>query len=127
MLAVVFDEVGSDVVVGIYQKAASGEVVLVINKLNLLEVYYDLVRSQGPEDADRFYEHVKDSPIVIKHDISDRVFREAGRLKASCRISLADSIALAQALTSGANLLTADHHEFGVVEKQENITVHWTR
>ena len=127
MLAVVFDEVGSDVVVGIYEKAASGEVLLVMNKLNLLEVYYDLLRSQGPENADRFFEQVNNSPIEIRHEMSDRVFREAGRLKASYRISLADSIALAEALASDANLLTADHHEFGVIEKQENIIVHWIR
>ena len=52
---------------------------------------------------------------------------EAGRLKATYRISLADSIALAEASVSGGILLTADHHELELVEKNENIVFHWIR
>ena len=40
MLAVLSNEPGADVVEEIYEKAASGDVVLAMNKLNLLEVYY---------------------------------------------------------------------------------------
>jgi predicted nucleic acid-binding protein len=42
----------------------------------------------------------------------EEIFMEAGRLKASYKISLADSILLAESIISGGTLLTADHHEF---------------
>jgi predicted nucleic acid-binding protein len=127
MLAVIFDEVGSDAVAGIYEKSENKEVVLIINKLNLLEVYYDLVRSQGKESADKFYEQVKKSPIIVKHEITDEVFEEAGRLKATYKISLADSIALAETSVHDGELLTSDHHEFDAIEKRERIKFCWIR
>jgi len=127
MLAVLANEQGADVVEGIYKKAASGEVVLTMNKLNLLEVYYDLVRTYGKGRADSFYDDIKHMPIRIYHEISDDVFREAGRLKASYKISLADAVALAQASVLGGQLLTADHHEFGAIEGHENIRFCWIR
>jgi predicted nucleic acid-binding protein len=59
--------------------------------------------------------------------ISDEIFLEAGRLKASYKISLADSIVLAEALVTNAKLLTADHHEFDVIEENEEILFLWIR
>ena len=52
---------------------------------------------------------------------------EAGRLKATYKISLADSVALAEAFVSGGTLLTADHHELDVIEKHEKIQFQWIR
>ena len=98
-----------------------------MNKLNLLEVYYDVYRSVGKENADDVLSEFMKRPVTIVSEISDEVFTEAGRLKASYRISLADSIVLAEASVSGASLLTADHHEFDAVEKTERIKFHWIR
>ena len=127
MLAVLSNERGADVVEGVYEKAASGEAILTMNKLNLLEVYYGLVREYGRERADGFYNDVKRMPIHIYHEISDDVFKEAGQLKASYRISLADSVALAQTLVLGGELLTCDHHEFDVIDGKEKISFAWIR
>ena len=127
MLAVLANEPGADEVERIYEKAAAGEAVLTMNKLNLLEVYYDFLRSYGKERADIFFKEVKNMPIHIYHEITDAVFTEAGRLKVSYKISLADSIALAQAIVSGGELLTADHHEFDVIEGKEDIRFYWIR
>jgi predicted nucleic acid-binding protein len=69
----------------------------------------------------------KRSPIAVDHEITDEIFAEAGRLKASYKISLADAIALAEASVSGGALLTADHHEFDVVEKNEKFQFQWIR
>ena len=93
----------------------------------LLEVYYDLCRAYGKERADGFLDEIKQSPIVVNHEISDEIFTEAGRLKASYRISLADSVALAQAIVSGGALITCDHHEFDVIETKESIDFVWIR
>ncbi|MCL2197653.1 MAG: PIN domain-containing protein [Defluviitaleaceae bacterium] len=127
MLAVLADEKGADMVEAIYEKAAEGKVTLAINKVNLLEVYYDLLRAYGIMYADTFYNDVKRLPIQIFHELSDEVFKEAGRLKITYKISLADSFALAQAIVSNGSLLTSDHHEFDVIEGKEKINFAWIR
>ena len=55
------------------------------------------------------------------------LFAEAGRLKASYKISFADSFALAQTIVSGGELLTSDRHEFEVIEGKEDIRFVWIR
>lgn len=42
-------------------------------------------------------------------------------------MSVADSIALGEAITRNAYLSTCDHHEFDIVEKQEHIRFDWIR
>jgi len=98
-----------------------------MNKLNLMEVYYGTYRSCGKDNADRMLSSLKTAPISVKQEITDDIFFEASRLKVSYKISLADSIALAEASTSGGELLTADHHEFDIVEKNEKIKFCWIR
>jgi predicted nucleic acid-binding protein len=70
---------------------------------------------------------IKKLPVVINREISDELFITAGKLKASYRMSIADSIALAEAFVSDGMLLTADHHELDVVEHCENIKFYWIR
>jgi predicted nucleic acid-binding protein len=53
---------------------------------------------------------------------------EAGRIKSFYKISLADSIAIAEASVTGGVLLTCDHHEMDKVERRENnIKFRWIR
>jgi predicted nucleic acid-binding protein len=59
--------------------------------------------------------------------LEDAVFKEAGRLKAIYRISLADSLALAEAKTRGARIMTADHHEFDTLDKKGEVAFLWIR
>jgi len=126
LLAVARNEDGASIVVEAYRKAANGEIELLINRVNLLEVYYDFYRYKGKGYANDFVKKVKQSVIQIS-EFDETIFEEAGRLKASYKISLADSIALAQALISGGELLTADHHEFDVIEGKEEIRFRWIR
>jgi predicted nucleic acid-binding protein len=81
----------------------------------------------GKERADAILEEIKKSPITIISEITDEVFAKAGRLKASYKISLADSIALAEASASGGTLVTSDHHEFDIIQKSEPIAFYWIR
>ena len=128
LIAFLRDEKGADVVGDIYDKACTGDLILVINKINLLEIYYDFYRSRGAKYANDQLENIKRSEIII-YEFTDKAFLEAGRLKATYKISLADSIALAQAVISKGTLLTADHHEFDVIEesKQVNVSFRWIR
>jgi predicted nucleic acid-binding protein len=121
------DETGAEKVSAMINRAYKGEIGISINKLNLLEVYYDTYRSHGKKTADTMLVSVKELPLTIISDMSDSVFAEAGRLKATYKISLADAVALAATSVLEGRLVTADHHEFDVIEQKENIRFHWIR
>ena len=95
--------------------------------MNLLEVYYSSFREYGKEQANKLLSYISNSPIEIIPEISDPVFEEAGRFKASYQISLADSIALAEAFVQKAKLVTSDHHEFDIIESKEDFKFLWVR
>ncbi|MCL2512309.1 MAG: PIN domain-containing protein [Oscillospiraceae bacterium] len=127
LIAMLNEENGKEMVKNVLVDAMTGKAVVIMNKLNLLEVYYDIIRKCGKTSADDMVKTIKDSPIRIKSVITDDVFTEAGRLKASYKISIADSIALAETIVLNGSLLTSDHHEFDVIEKSENISIEWIR
>ena len=127
LIAVLSEEEGADKVVEVYTEAASDNAELVMNVMNLLEVYYGDYRAHGKDAANKMVAALKTSLIRIVFEINDDIFAEAGRLKATYKISLADAIALAQTKAVNGILLTADHHEFDVVEKSEPIQFLWIR
>jgi len=127
LVAFLRDEPGSDKMSDILREGGLDVSSLCMNKLNLLEVYYGSLREYGAEKTAELFKIIADSPIRIIPEISDAVFQEAGRLKAAYRISLADSIALAEASVNDATLVTCDHHEFDAVEKSEPIKFSWIR
>jgi len=97
-----------------------------MNRVNLLEVFYSYYRDNGKEYSENIMDGVAKSIVSIS-EFDKGLFNEAGRLKASYRISLADSIVLAQAIATGCELLTADHHEFDAIEGKESIRFQWIR
>jgi len=52
---------------------------------------------------------------------------EAGKFKSKYKISLADSIAIAESKINNGSLVTADHHEIEPIEKAEKINITWFR
>ena len=126
LLAAARNEKGADIVVGVYNEASKGEAKLFLNRINLLEVYYDFYRHKGKKYADDFVKTMKRSEVQIC-EFDEVIFDHAGRLKATYRISLADSIALAQAIVLKGSLLTCDHHEFDAIEGKEPLDFHWIR
>ena len=127
LLALLQSEQGADKVVAVLRDAQKGEAMLTMNKLNLLEVYYKIQRSCGKDDADRMLGDWMRIPMTVNETITDELFFEASILKVRYRISLADSVALAEASVSGGELLTADHHEFDVIQQNEKIKFCWIR
>lgn len=127
MIALLANEEGAQVVKSLVQSASDNQNTVVMHKLNFLEVYYEVLRSYGQNSADELVAEMKNNPVTIISEISDDVFLTAGRLKASYKISLADSIALAQAVALNAAMVTSDHHELDIVEKQEPIEFLWIR
>ena len=127
MVALLQKEDGAEIVKGLYTKAVADEIALKMNRLNLLEVYYGCLREYGKEKTDELFKKITESPIQVISEFSDAVFEEAGRLKATYRISLADSVALAEACVHNGTLVTSDHHEFDVIEQNESIHFLWIR
>ena len=127
MLAFIYRENGDKIVKSILKQSQDRNIEVYINKLNLFESYYDIMRSRNLQQAENYYAMVKALPIKIIDGISDSVFRKAGLLKTQYRISLADSIVLGEAFVLDASLLTSDHHEFDIVEKNEKIKFLWIR
>lgn len=126
LIAVLKNEDGADSVAAVYEKADAGQAQLIMNRVNLFEVYYGFYREKGKEYADHIIDNVKRSAVTIS-EFDDSIFEVAGRLKSTFHISLADSIALAQAVASGGSLLTADHHELDTVEAAGDIKFLWIR
>jgi predicted nucleic acid-binding protein len=126
LVALLNNENGADIVVDAYKKAENGKARIVMNRINLLEVYYGFYKEKGEQYAKNVLSGVAQSVVAIS-EFDKVIFTVAGRLKASYKISLADSIALAQALVMDGELITADHHEFDVIEGKEPIRFHWIR
>jgi predicted nucleic acid-binding protein len=121
------EESGFEVVRDIIKESGYGRARVYIHKLNLLEVFYGFRKADGLIEAESIYNVVMRMPVVIISEISNEVFLESSRIKTVYKMSLADSIALAEASVKGALLVTSDHHEFDPVEKAENIKFLWIR
>ena len=127
LIASMAGEAGAENVHKILNKALYGELTIKMNKINLLEVYYDVYKIYGKTEAHKFLEDIKNIPIKINKEITDGVLEEAGRFKVMYKISLADSIVLAETKINNASIITADHHEFDIIEKTENMNFFWIR
>jgi len=127
LVAFFANEPGGEIVSEILISAIAKSSTIFMHKLNLLEFYYGVLRAYGKTIAEEALAMIADSPIEIIREISDKTFQEAARLKAAYKISLADSIALAEARTQNASLVTCDHHEFDPLEQAEPISFLWIR
>ncbi|MCL1862833.1 MAG: type II toxin-antitoxin system VapC family toxin [Defluviitaleaceae bacterium] len=120
LIALTNQEQGADIVADVLKQATHGIIRLYMNRVNLYEVYYGFYREYGKEYALNVVENVENSNILVT-EFDREIFLEAGRLKATYKLSLADSIAVAQTIMLRGSILTADHHEFDAVEGKENL------
>jgi len=127
LIALLSYKEGAEKVASIYKDAQLNDYKIIMNAVNLLEVYYDFYRAYNKETADNMITQVEASAISIVTEIDKILLTEAGRLKATYKISLADSFALAQAKVLNGIILTSDHHEFDVIENKEPIMFLWIR
>jgi PIN domain nuclease of toxin-antitoxin system len=127
LIASLAGEDGAENVHKILNAAFDGNINIIMNKINLLEVYYDVYRTYGQKNALKFLSDIKLIPIEINSEITDDLLKEAGKFKITYKISLADSILLAEAKINKASVITADHHEFNIIEKSENMNFFWIR
>ncbi len=122
LVAFIKGEPGADIVWDVLSRTATGGAVTLMHELNLLEVYYGFYRERGKEYAEQKTEQCVEFFTTIQ-GLTPAAFSEAGRLKASYKISIADAVVLAQASISGG----AVFHEFDQIESKENIRFSWIR
>jgi predicted nucleic acid-binding protein len=127
LIAVLADEKGAENVIKIIQDAIDEKVVLKINQVNLLEVYYYLCRAYGQEEAKKAINKIKEYPIEIIIGMKETVFNEAGRIKPKYKIPLGDSIVIAECIINNGILVTSDHDDFTIFEKEGLAKILWFR
>ncbi|MDR3119811.1 MAG: PIN domain-containing protein [Clostridiales bacterium] len=127
LIALVKEERGAEIVADLYEEARTSNASLLINIVNLVEVYYGFRRERGSDYADAILQSVEDSIVEIV-GISRAVVRATGRIKSEYKhISLADSIALAEASVRGGVLVTSDHHELDAIDNAGEVEFLWIR
>jgi predicted nucleic acid-binding protein len=85
-----------------------------ITWMSLLEVYYITQQERGQTEAERRHALLKSVPVTFLWQIDEPMLLTATRLKASYRLSLADTIIAAYAIRQQAILLHKDP-EFAVL------------
>ena len=127
LIALLSKENGYKKVEEIINAAKNNQAKIVMHSLNLYEVYYNIYKTYSKDAALKFLNEMENSPIELNAEISKEIIAIAGNLKITYKMSLADSIGLAQACILHGTFVTADHHELDVVAKNEEINFTWIR
>jgi predicted nucleic acid-binding protein len=128
ILTLLNDETGADVVGGLLDRSEQGEITLGISAVNLIEVYYDRIRTVGFDKANTIIQTIYNTfPVSIIENLDHSIVREAARLKAGGKMSFADAVLVATAICTGAVVVTCDHAELEPVEQQEHVPFLWIR
>ena len=127
LIALLTNENGANIVKDLMQKATDNEIKIVMHKINFLEVYYYVLKNYNEELAKNLLENIKISPVNINSEITDDILIKAGKFKSLYKMSLADSIGLAESIINTGYFVTADHHELDIVQKKEKVKIVWIR
>jgi PIN domain nuclease of toxin-antitoxin system len=127
LLAFLNDEEGADKIETLLNQSVASDISVSMSIINLLEVYYGELRDKGADIAQIVLDIVQHYSIKIIDTVSERVFREAARLKAVYKMSIADCIGLATAIELSGQFVSSDHHELKTVAENEPSLVFWFR
>ena len=127
LISVLSNEKGADVVKNLLQRAVDNEIKILMHKVNFLEVYYYIYKRYSENTARNLLKDIRISPIKLNNEITDDILIKAGRLKSLYKMSLADSIGLAETIINDGYFVTADQHELDIIEKKEHLKIVWIR
>jgi predicted nucleic acid-binding protein len=127
LIALLAGESGAENVKKIIQDAVDGNVIVKINQINLLEVYYKICNVYNQDAANNTIRKLKEFPIEVIIGLKEEVFNEAGKIRSKYKIPLGDSIAVAECIVSKGILVTSDHHDLENIGKKEKIKINWFR
>lgn len=105
------------------EKAKADKVRLFLCWLNLGEIYYQVWRKLGQEDAQKSLSLIKKLPIELV-SVSNELVLQAAEIKAQFPIALADCFVAALAQETKACILTADP-EFKKLKSK--VSLEWLR
>jgi ribonuclease VapC len=121
ILAFLNDEEGAERVAGLLEDAVETRAPLLVNEINVGEVYYIVAKHRSEDAAEQALLHLDRLPLELVSNTFDEVL-EAARLKARFPLSYADAFALATAIRFDARLVTGDP-EFETAE--DLVDVDW--
>jgi ribonuclease VapC len=121
MIAYFEDEAGADRVARILRQLFQSKAKGYMSVVNWGEVYYNTMREEGVDEAEKVILQLDKFPIQIVEVNKDFAY-EAAKLKGKYRIAYADCFAVALSVKLNATLVTGDP-EFKKVK--ERISFHW--
>ena len=127
LIALLAGETGAENVKNLIQEAIDKKIIVKINQINLLEVYYHVCKIYDQNEANKALKKIKEFPIEIIIGLNESVFNEAGRIKYTYKIPLGDSIVVAECIIGNGILVTSDYNDLAKFEKRENIKISWFR
>jgi uncharacterized protein len=108
MLALLLQEAPADAAMRRYlRRAASGNLRLMMNLVNLGEVYYRMAQIADEDAAEEGLRRIRRLPIELLQ-VREPMVMEAARLKSRYRLSYADAFAVATARLEKASVVTGD-------------------
>jgi predicted nucleic acid-binding protein len=121
MIAYFEDEPGADRVAKVLKQLVQGKAKGFMSVVNWGEVYYNTMREQGVDEAEKVILQLDKFPIQIV-EVNKGLAYEAAKLKGKYRIAYADCFAIALSVKLNASLVTGDS-EFKKL--QERISIRW--
>lgn len=121
-------EEGCDALAQIFQDGANS---VAIHAVNLCEVYYDFLRSDGQGAADMAHDALT-SVLTVLNDGNGNFLKRVARWKVgrACEgqtLGIADAFAAAAAEEYACTLITLDHGDFDSVDQAGTIQILWIR
>ncbi len=95
--------------------------------VNILEVYYDILRSASLPAARKALRTLKAEGVIIRRDLAEAFLQDVGALKARGSIALADCFCLALARRLGGEVVTTDHKEMDPLVPLGICPIHFIR
>ncbi len=108
---------------GLLEAAAKGEGKLVMNIVNVGEVFYLSVKARNEVYGERVLESLR--RVIRTESASDELVMLAASLKSRHAVSYADAFAAATAILLGALLVTGDPELRVVATKEEKLGMEW--
>jgi len=124
LIAFLRDEDGSENIEKMFNDADIG---CCAHAINLCEVYYDFLRVADRKTAINAIKDLIGFGLIIRDDMDSGLWRAAGDLKATYRLSLADCFAVALTSRVDGKLVTSDHHEFDPLVEKNICNIHFFR
>ena len=107
ILAFLGGEQGADSVERLLRAARAGRIQVLVCSISLMEVFYTALRAKGEDEAVRLLALVRAWPLEWVYP-DEKALLQAGRLKASYRLSVADAVIAAVARLHHAKLVHKD-------------------